>query len=142
MAPAIKEERMKKLFGVTLVGLLFVGMLFFTGCKTEEEEVFDITGNWTLSLSYPSYGTSYTGTLTCTGTATGGTVSANFTAEGWGPPGTGTYTVAGTAVTITIYWPSNGNTSYLVGNYTTFTAMNGTLTEDFGSSGTWTAMKM
>jgi hypothetical protein len=134
------EEKMKKLFSVTLVTCLLIGMLSFTGCKTEDEEVFDITGNWTLTMNDTSFGWTFTGTLTCVGTPTAGTVSADFTAY-WSPPGNGTYTVAGNAVTITIFWPSNGNTSNLVGAYTTFTAMNGSYTEDYGSSGTWTATK-
>lgn len=128
---------MKKLITIVFLGFCLLGMVFLSGCKSED--VFNINGRWTLSLNYTGWGT-FVGFITFTGSETSGTLSADFSTSDW-VPGTGTYTVTGTNVNFTVNWTAVSNSTYCNGTSTGDNAMNGTFTEIDPYSGTWTATR-
>lgn len=125
-----------------LIGLLFIAFLVFnSSCKNSEEgETFSILGNWNFTQTYAG-GTTYTGgTITFAGSNTSGTVSANY------PPstqiGTGLYTVSGSTVNFTIYWPSAAYLDTHTGTINNNNSMSGTLVETPGDvPGTWSCTR-
>lgn len=114
-------------------GISCLLVMVTSGCKTEDT-TFDITGTWNFNLNYGGMDI-YTGTITFTGSPSGGSLSASI--PNWGP-GPGTYTVDGTAVDFTINWTSWGFSTHCTGVSTDDNAMNGTFQET-SSSGTWSA---
>jgi len=118
---------MKKL-SLLLLFLVCIALIFMPACKTAEEEVFNIVGLWSLTLTYSDMEVFIT-TITFSGSVTAGTA-----VDGWG--GIGTYTVTGTTVNFNIAW-SNGNSSNYIGSAPTNNSMNGTFNEASGWTGTW-----
>ena len=123
---------MKRVFSVALISFCLIGLLFFNSCKTEEEIVYDIRGIWTLNFFWSATDAPPPGstTITFTGSLTTGT---------WvtGDAYNGTYTVNG----MSVQWVFTSGTTY-TGNFTTLTAMNGTMLGSYGGTGTWNATKM
>ena len=120
--------------------LLFAFIALNTSCSTaEEEEAFSILGNWNITMTYSGTWI-YHGTITFAGSDTSGAVTCTVTLEGSSSSnlGNGTYTVSGSTVNWTVYWPSADVTDTCTGTITTDNTMNGTLIEEPGStSGTW-----
>ena len=127
-----KEEIMKRVFSVALISFCLIGLLFFNSCKTEEEIVYDIRGIWTLNFFWSATDAPPPGstTITFTGSLTTGT---------WvtGDAYNGIYTVNG----MSVQWVFTSGTTY-TGNFTTLTAMNGTMLGSYCGTGTWNATKM
>ncbi len=125
---------MKKKLMILLIAALFVALIFSTGCKKK----FDITGTWTITLSYVTpWPTTLQGTLTAVGDKSSGTATIDI--SGW-DPGVGTYTVSDTSVTITVNW-TGGNSTTCSGTAPSDNSMNGNITETYGATGTWTATR-
>jgi len=113
---------------ISLIFFVFSGLLFHSGCKTEEEHVYDIRGTWTLTATVSI---SETFVFTFSGSLTSGTVScADFTS--------GTYTVNGNQVNIIMYYLTIPYT--FTGTFTNDNYMSGSLTV-MGLSGTWVAIR-
>jgi hypothetical protein len=117
----------KKLLMLLLI-FVFSGLLFFSGCKTTEEHVYDIRGSWSLTTIVD---TSSTFVFVFSGSLTGGIVScAEFSS--------GTYTVNDNQVTIVMYF---GALSYtFTGTFSNDNYMSGNLTF-FTATGTWFATR-
>ena len=119
---------------VLTVFLLLAFLAFNSSCKSDED--FSILGNWTISMVYAGNYVYTGGTITFAGSLTSGSISVRF------PPdpqvGTGTFTVSGTTVSFTVYWPDAGYTDTCSGTVANDNSMNGTLVEQPGNtSGTW-----
>ncbi len=117
------------------VFLLLVLLTFNSSCKSSEE-AFSILGNWTINMVYAGNYVYSGGIITFAGSLTSGSISVNF------PPdtqiGTGTFSVTGSTVHFTIYWPDAQYTDTCTGAVVNDNSMNGTLVEQPGnSSGTW-----
>ncbi len=125
---------MKKKLMILVVATLFITMMFSTGCKKK----FDINGLWLMTMNYTTpWAQTYSGTITCTGDKSSGTIS--FDIADWGV-NIGSYTVDGKNVILSINWP-NGNTSTYSGSSIDDNNMSGTISETSGSTGTWTATR-
>ena len=121
---------------ILTVFLLFVFLTFNFSCKSSEEETFSILGNWTISMVYAGNYVYSGGTITFAGSLTSGSITVNFPSDT--QIGTGTYTVSGSTVHFTIYWPDAEYTDTCTGSVVNDNSMNGTLVEQPGnSSGTW-----
>jgi len=123
-----------------LTVLLLLAFLTFTSSCKSSEETFAILGNWTISMVYAGGYVYSGGTITFAGSNASGSISVRF------PPdaqiGTGTFTVNGTTVHFTVYWPDAGYTDTCNGTVVNDNSMNGTLVEQPGnSSGTWTCTR-
>jgi hypothetical protein len=130
---------------VLVVALAFVGLLFHSSCKTEEECTFNILGTWNISITIPSWSFSWSESLTFSGSATSGTVT------GWQYEAghTGTYTVSNcnTVMFVFEYYGWWGYTYVPFNGTGTNNTMNGTMSyydDDYGSTynGTWSGVKM
>jgi hypothetical protein len=129
------EGQMKKTTILTAF-LLFVFLSFNSSCKSNEDEAFSILGNWTIGMVYSGTYVYTGGTITFAGSLTSGSVSVTF------PPdtqiGTGTFTVTGSTVHFTVYWPDSEYTDTCTGTVVNDNSMNGTLVEQPGNiNGTW-----
>jgi len=115
--------------------LLMVFLTFTTSCKSKDDD-FSILGNWTINMLYSGNYNYDGGIITFAGSLASGSVSIRF------PPdtqvGTGTFTVNGSVVTFTIYWPSAEYTDTCIGTVLDDNSMSGTLVEQPGNTpGTW-----
>lgn len=135
---------MKKKILICLLTFGIVVVLLFFGCKTSEEIVYDITGNWQFTLTNDISGASVS-VFGFSGTLTSGT-STDIT-DGY----TGTYTVTGTNVQFTLSWTTTGCgdiTETYTGTFNSTTSMSGSY--NFSATGlcwvtgttTWTAVKL
>ena len=127
---------MKKKLMILLVAVLFVTMMFSTGCKKK----FDITGVWTLNYFWNNEPAVKTDTLELSSvqgmmganssiiTFTGDKKSGTFQSES----NTGTYTVDGKNVR----WIFSVGTTY-TGTATDDNNMSGTMISYMGMTGTW-----
>ena len=96
---------------------------------------YDITDIWQGHTHYNELDLDYDFLFTFTGKKKSGTVVESE----WG--GTGTYTVDGKNVTITILW-DNGNSGHFTGTFTSKDTMSGTFYETlWANTGTWTATR-
>jgi len=125
---------MKKNIFLTVI-LLVVFLVFTSSCKSKDDD-FNILGNWTINMVYAGNYVYNGGVITFAGSMASGSVSIRF------PPdpevGTGTFTVNGTVVTFTIYWPGAQYTDTCTGTVANDNSMSGTLVEQPGNtSGTW-----
>lgn len=116
--------------------LLFVFLTFTSSCKSTDEETFSILGNWTIKMIYAGTYVYSGGTITFAGSPTSGSISVRF------PPdaqiGTGTFTVSGSTIHFTVYWPDAGYTDTCNGAMVNDNLINGTLIEQPGNTnGTW-----
>ena len=121
---------------ILTVFLLFMFLTFNSSCKSSDEETFSILGNWTISMVYAGNYVYSGGTITFAGSLTSGSITVRF------PPdtqiGTGTFTVSGSTVHFTIYWPDAAYTDTCNGSVVNDNSMSGTLVEQPGNtSGTW-----
>ena len=129
---------------IWIVLVLLILLTFNPACSTTEEaDPFSVLGNWSITLLYQG-GYEYAGTITFAGSNASGavtcTVSPTWTSGT--ATGTGTYTVSGSTVNFTIYWPDAGYTDTCTGTTTTDNSMNGTLIETPGDvPGTWTCSR-
>jgi hypothetical protein len=124
---------MMKKFMFLMLLFLSVALVFSPGCKTSDEaDTIDITGTWTLT-------TNYGGLLpfTFTGTTAAGNTAAVFMFGN----GNGTYSVSGSNITFSIFWPENGNTTNCTGTVNNSNSMSGSFTETSGGLGNWTATR-
>ncbi len=133
----------KKLFVPFLV-MIFIGVIFLTGCNTAEEISYDITGNWQFTLTDNAgwtdvYVFSFSGTI-----ASG--ISTDITNGR-----TGTYSVNNTNVQFTLNWwdsTCSDQTETFTGTFNSTTSMSGSY--DYSATGgcfrignfTWTAVKL
>lgn len=120
---------------VTLDGtaVAAAGVITMTGNHTlviTTQEVFDIRGQWHLTLNWSGF-PSESWNITFSGGLTGGSYM-----DGNGH--TGTYTVNGSNVDIDY---TSSYSMRLVGSFSSQTAMSGNITEAVGT-GTWTATKL
>lgn len=120
---------------ILIVIAVFLSFGLSTGCK----KAFDITGSWNITLSYVTpWPDSYSGTITFAGSKTSGTSTWNISS--WGIT-IGTYTVSGSSITATVTWPTNNNTTTLLGTKTDNNNISGSISETSGATGTWTASR-
>jgi len=125
---------MRKITFLTFI-LLLAFLTFTSSCKSKDDD-FSILGNWTVNMLYSGNYNYDGGTITFAGSLESGSVSIRF------PPstqiGTGTFTVNGSVVTFTIYWPSSQYTDTCTGTVLNDNSMSGTLVEQPGNvPGTW-----
>lgn len=125
--------------------ILLLWMVFASGCATEEEIVFDITGNW--MFVYHSVGDTGYFTYSFSGSSVAGT-SSDITRGH-----TGTYTVSNTAITINATWDTGGicgiKTEILTGTFTAPDTMSGSINSSYTGAcmiwdpwNTWEAYKL
>jgi hypothetical protein len=125
---------------ILLCVVLLAFLTFNTSCKSsEEEDTFSILGNWNITMTYSETWT-YLGTITFAGSESSGAVTVINSLEGSTSTntGNGTYTVTGSAINWTVYWPGADYTDTCTGTITTDNSMSGTLVENPGNTpGTW-----
>ena len=123
---------------VPVLSLILILTVFSaTGCSTTEEAVtYNINGTWNLGVTEPGV-FSFVWQITFTGGDTGGTATDTYPAGG----GTGTYTITGTQISITMhYFGGLGSITY-TGNITANNHMAGSWSSSGGTSGTWVASR-
>ena len=123
---------MKKSLSVFLMSICFISFVFFSACKEEEEDVYDIRGEWILNFYVVAANIQPPGTATIT--FTGSLTSGTFVDSAGGA---GTYTVNDMAVE----WTYPSGTVYS-GNFDSTTTMSGTWQMPEGYTGPWDATKM
>ena len=110
---------------------MVVGAVLYFLVFKKTEDPYDITGSWNISLNYFN---TWSGTATFWGSLTSGQCRIGAT------PYSGLYTVNGAVVEFDDGDP--GNTWHYRGNFTSLTAMNGTMyNASWTQIGTWTAIK-
>jgi hypothetical protein len=124
---------MKRFFTKVTATCLALALLITSGCflTSEDTEIFDFLGTWTLTTTYENEIAS--NLITFEGTLTSGTVDMEVIDSG-------TYTSADNAITITFYL---GSIVYsLSGTVTSANFMSGTFTTNITASpGTWQATR-
>ena len=129
---------MKRRYGILWLMIPLLGIVFLTGCKTEEEAdtgaQYDITGTWQVTTTWASLGAPRpaapgTYAITFEGSASNGIFST-------GSGDVGTYLVVGSVV----QWMYSFGTVY-TGVFTDETSMEGQMVGGYGATGTWTAVK-
>jgi hypothetical protein len=102
---------MKKKLLLLFVTIAFVGLLFNSSCKTAEAFVWDPSGSWTFTITYPSWSTSWVENLVFAGG-----VVTGFIFDGYISATAGTYTLTGDfSLRIDFdYWRSGVNDIWII----------------------------
>ena len=125
---------MKRHLLFLMVLMMFLPILFNQGCKTTEEEVYDIRGTWNLTWWVPGGVYGVTWKITFVGSEVSGIATDTYP----GGPGTGTYTANNTQVTFIMTYSSD--TITFTGSFTTENAMIGSWVSS-SETGLWDARR-